>query len=133
MNRSSTLASALCSIAACAGLVLAAIGFHGDARAQVQRLLPAKAVRGTIHFTAPPQIVVDGKPDRLGPGVRVYDERNRIALTGALRDKTYEVKYLRDAAGVIREVWILTPRELERERSQGVMRNTGPGASEYLN
>lgn len=98
----------------------------------MQRLLPAKAERAQIRFTAPPQVEVNGKPDRLGPGVRVRDAHNRLALTGSLRGKTFEVNYLRDAAGVIREIWILTPAELARERSRSPGDDAASGAPQYM-
>lgn len=133
MNRCSTRFFTLPVLAAGLALLLAAAGAPQPAQAQVQRLLPAKAVRGTIHFESPPHVVVDGKPDRLAPGVRVRDPHNRIALTGALRGKTVEARYLRDAAGVIREVWILTPAELAREGGTGSFGRVEPGDPHYRN
>lgn len=132
MNRCSTRFSILPALAVSA-LLLAAVGTPQLAQAQVQRLLPAKTVRGTIHFESPPHVVVDGKPDRLAPGARVRDAHNRIALTGALRGKTFEVRYLRDAAGVIREAWILTPAELAREGGSGSFGRAEPGDPQYQN
>lgn len=132
MNRWSPRFLALPALAASA-LLLALAGTPLTAQAQVQRLLPAKTVRGTIFFEAPPNIVVDGQRDRLAPGARVRDVHNRIALTGALRGKTFEVRYLRDAAGVIREVWILTPSELARESDSGAFGRAQPGDPNYQN
>ena len=80
----------------------------------MQRLFPAKVQRGSISFTAPPMVELDGKTERLGPGVRVRDAHNRVALTGALRGKSFVVNYQRDAAGMVREIWILTPAEIAR-------------------
>lgn len=133
MNRCWTPSLSLPALAASLALLLAAAGAPQPAQAQVQRLLPAKTVRGTIHFEAPPHVVVDGQRDRLAPGVRVRDAHNRIALTGALRGKTVEARYLRDAAGVIREVWILTPAELAREGSSSAFGRAGPGDPHYQN
>lgn len=133
MNRCSTRSLTRPALAAALALLLAAAGTMQPAQAQVQRLLPAKTVRGTIHFESPPHVVVDGQPGRLAPGVRVRDAHNRIALTGALRGKTVEARYLRDAAGVIREVWILTPAELAREGGSASFGRAAPGDPHYQN
>ena len=47
----------------------------------------------TLSFT------LNGKAERLGPGVRVRDVHNRVALSGSLRGQTFTVNYLRDPAG----------------------------------
>lgn len=133
MNRCSTRGRVLPALALGVALALAGLAPHAPVQAQVKRLLPAKTARGTIHFEAPPNVVVDGKPDRIAPGVRVRDEHNRIALLGKLRGKTFEVRYLRDAAGVIRDVWILTPGELAREGEQRSFGRTEPTDPQYLN
>lgn len=133
MNRCSTRARLLPAWVLGVALALAGLAPHAPAQAQMQRLLPAKTVRGTIHFEAPPNVIVDGQPDRIGPGVRVRDEHNRIALTGRLRGKTFEVRYLRDAAGVIRDVWILTPAELAREGNERSFGRAAPADPQYTN
>ncbi|MCM2253738.1 MAG: hypothetical protein NDJ19_15365, partial [Ramlibacter sp.] len=61
--------------------------------------------------TAPPQITIDGKPDRLSPGSRVRDLNNMVVLSGALVGKELPVVYRRDAAGLVHEAWLLTEEE----------------------
>ena len=81
-------------------------------QAQMQRLFPQGVQRGQISFAEPPNALLDGRAERLAPGVRVRDERNMIALSGTLRGKTFAVNYRRDPAGLVRDIWILTPREI---------------------
>ena len=113
MNRCSKPLSQPRRLALGAALALAGM-LPLAAQAQMQRLFPAKVQRGGITFTAPPVVELDGKTERLGPGVRVRDAHNRVALTGTLRGKSFVVNYQRDAAGMVREVWILTPAEIAR-------------------
>ncbi|MDO5086612.1 MAG: hypothetical protein Q4D74_03250 [Comamonadaceae bacterium] len=81
------------------------------AQAQAGRIFPMQVERGVITFTAPPEVALNGRTERLAPGVRVRNEHNMVALTGTLIGKTFVVNYLRDPAGVVREIWILTPEE----------------------
>ena len=55
-----------------------------------------------------------GKPDRLSPGSRIRDLNNMLVLSGGLVGKTLPVVFRRDAAGLVHEVWILTPEEYSR-------------------
>ena len=97
------------------GLTLALAGLLlPSAQAQMRRLFPANVLRGSVTFTEPPVVQLDGRAERLGPGVRVRDQHNRLALTGSLIGQTFVVNYQRDAAGVVREIWILTPAEMEQ-------------------
>ena len=93
------------------GLMAAATLAPAPANAQAQRLFPHGVQRGQIGFADPPQVLLDGRPERLAPGARVRNEHNMIALSGTLRGRTFLVNYLRDPAGVVREIWILTPEE----------------------
>ena len=75
------------------------------------RNFPQEVMRAKIAFVAPPQVLVDGRSEFLAPGVRVRNEQNLLALTGSLLGQIFTVNYLRDPAGLIREIWILTPQE----------------------
>ena len=131
MNRCSK--SLACSRRLALGATLALAGLLPlGAQAQMQRLFPAKVQRGAMTFTAPPVVQLDGKTERLGPGVRVRDAHNRVALTGTLRGKSFVVNYQRDAAGVVREIWILTPAEIARP-VRGVDADMARPEPEYLN
>ncbi|MCK9516064.1 MAG: hypothetical protein WCZ18_03865 [Ottowia sp.] len=99
------------ALAAAAALLLAA----APAAAQVTRLFPHDAERGHITFEPQSRLVrVDGKPERLGPGVQVRDERGRAPPLGTLAGQTLLAHYVRDASGAIFRIWILTPKEAGR-------------------
>ena len=59
-----------------------------NSSAQTMRNFPEAALRGTIAFKAPPEIVLDGKPERLSPGARIKNEHNLLVLTAALAGKS---------------------------------------------
>lgn len=62
----------------------------------------------------PPLIAVDGQPDRLSPGSRIRDTNNMLVLSQALAGRTVHTVYRRDGAGLVHEVWLLTPEEYAR-------------------
>jgi hypothetical protein len=72
--------------------------------------------------TRPPEITLDGKPDRLSPGSRIRDLNNMLVLSAGIIGKTLPVVYKRDAAGLVHEVWILTAEEYSK------LGGTGGGA-----
>jgi hypothetical protein len=109
MNRCSEILSATFFIAACALLAAAGTLFHSPAWAE--RGFPRKVERGEMRFVAIPDVVLDGKPERMAHGVRVRDERNAIVMPGRVNGRTATVNYLRDSKGMVREVWILSARE----------------------
>ncbi|MDO5288228.1 MAG: hypothetical protein Q4F13_01145 [Pseudomonadota bacterium] len=82
--------------------------------AQAQRTFPQRVERGEITFLTQTQISLNGEQERLAPGARVRDEHNRIPLAGSLRGQTFVVNYLRDPAGKVRDIWLLTPKEAAR-------------------
>lgn len=117
MNRCLTNFSAIFSIAASSLLTLTIAALHAGAAAQVgARAFPAKALRGTLAVQTPPVVLLDGNADRLSPGARIRDSRNMLAMSGALVGQTLPVNYLRDGAGLIHEVWVLTPEEAAEKR-----------------
>ena len=77
MNRCSKPLNAAFFIAISEILALAGTLFHSKSEARTQHLFPHKTQRGSLTFTAPPRVLLDGRPERLGPGVRVRDARNR--------------------------------------------------------
>ena len=84
----------------------------------MHRNFPKAALRGELTVTAPPAIQLDGQADRLSPGARIHNAQNMLAMSGALMGQDLIVNYLRDAAGLVSEVWILNPAEA-RERRAG--------------
>jgi hypothetical protein len=101
--------AALFACALLAGLVLvplspaAAQGFVREA--------PKDVVRARLTVTAPPEVTLNGKPDRLSPGARIRGLDNLLIMSGSVVGQDLPVVYRRDAAGLIHEVWLLTPAE----------------------
>lgn len=75
------------------------------------RTFPLAAVRGTLAFKAPPEIMLDGKVERLSPGARIRNEQNMLTLSAALAGKEFTVNYRRENTGLVSEVWLLTAEE----------------------
>ena len=92
-------------------LVTAAF-FAASAFAQL-RTIPADAKRAKISPVQERIVVLNGKREMLAPGVQIRDAQNRIIVPNALPANSL-VKYRRDAAGAVSEVWILTPNEAAR-------------------
>jgi hypothetical protein len=93
------------------GCALAAPSFAQDAPGFV-REAPADVRPAIIGVGAtPPDITVNGKPDRLSPGYRIRDRKNMLVLSASLAGKTVYTVYRRDAAGLVHEVWLLSPEE----------------------
>ena len=82
----------------------------------VVRDFPKAALRGEMVVLAPPEISMDGKPDRLSPGARMRDSNNQLVLTGPFVNQTLMVNYLRDTMGLVQQVWILTNAEAKLKR-----------------
>jgi hypothetical protein len=86
-----------------------------DALAQANRSFPATALRGEIAVAQPPELLLNGRPARLAPGARVRDENNLLTVTGSLAGRRLVVHYTIDLAGLVSEVWVLTPSERARQ------------------
>jgi hypothetical protein len=97
---------------ACAALTLAATTAFAQT---VMRDAPRDVKPAIIGVSAtPPVITLDGKADRLSPGVRIRDRNNMLTLTGGLAGKTLYTVYRRDSMGLVHEVWLLSPEEYEK-------------------
>jgi hypothetical protein len=94
-------------------LCLAFVGAAALAQG-MQRNAPKDVVLGQITVTAPPEINLDGKPDRLSPGARIRDLNNMLVLSASIVGKPMPVVYRRDAAGLVHEVWQLTDAEYQK-------------------
>jgi hypothetical protein len=108
-------------------LCLIFIGAAGFAQG-IQRSAPSDVVPGHLTVTAPPEITLDGKPDRLSPGARIRDLNNMQVLSGGLVGKTIPVVYRRDSVGLVHEVWQLTDAEYEKLGGAG---NGANGAQRF--
>ena len=89
------------------------------ATAQITREAPVGVRPARMAVGIPPEITLDGSVDRLSPGARIRDTRNMLVLSGSLSGQTNPVLYRRDSAGLVHEVWLLTPEEYARLTSAG--------------
>ena len=97
-----------------AGVALAA-ATSGAARAQqVSRTFPMTALRGDIQFGEAPEILLNGRPTRLGPGARIRNVGNLVVTPAPLLGQRAVVLYTVDDLGNVRDVWLLTPEEATR-------------------
>ncbi|MRD48297.1 hypothetical protein GHT07_13485 [Caenimonas koreensis DSM 17982] len=103
------LASALMMCAALAGASLSIA--PAPAFAQMIRSVPADVKLAKMVITQPPVITLNGQVDRLSPGSRIRDLNNMVVLSGSITNLELPVVYKRDAAGLVHEVWLLTPAE----------------------
>jgi hypothetical protein len=96
--------------------VLVAAAFTAlPAAAQQPRNFPATALRGEIVVQQPPELLLNGRPARLSPGVRIRGENNLLMVSGALVDQRLLVHYTVDLSGLIGEIWVLTAAERARQ------------------
>jgi len=100
-------------------LALVAMTALTSAAAMAQGLMrpfPKTALRGLLEVTAPPQVLLNGKPARLSPGARIKGTNNLIVMSGTLVRQQVLVNYVADSQGMLHEVWILTPAEAQQKR-----------------
>jgi len=90
----------------------AALAFSLPATAQVQRFFPHDALRGTIAFGTPPELVLNGKPERFAPGARIRGLNNMLEMSVGLVGLTATVNYTIDVSGLVMDVWILRKEEI---------------------
>ena len=81
------------------------------------RSFPAAARRATLEVTMPPNVLVNGQAERLSPGARIKGLNNQLVMSGTLVGQRVRVNYLRDAQGLIHEVWLLTEAEAQQKRA----------------
>ncbi len=91
-----------------AGLVLASLGSTAQV---ISRPFPPHAMRGILTVTQPPEVLMDGKADRLSPGARIRGANNMLVMSGALMGQAMRVNYTREPNGYIHDVWVLTDAE----------------------
>jgi hypothetical protein len=84
------------------------------------RKFPPNALRGTMRVVQTPEILIDGKRERLSPGSRIRDTQNRLLMSASLTHENIVVNFVRNSLGEVHEVWVLT----EAEARQKAQRNT---------
>lgn len=98
-------------------LLTSLVAFATAAHAQeAVRPFPAAAKRAMMQVTYPPDILLNGQAARLSPGARIRGPNNMLVLSGSLAGQTVTVNYLRDAQGMVHEVWILNATEAQEAR-----------------
>lgn len=107
-----------------ASLLLSGLLACGSGAAFAQlRTIPPEAKSGKIAHVQEMIIAIDGKRKRLAPGAQIRDTQNRLVLPMSI-PAGVRAKYLTDAEGMVRQVWILTPEEAaqsgkEKAKSSG--------------
>ena len=116
MNRC-TYVFLACLLAAMASASLApsALAQQSDEVKPDVRQFPKLAKRGELVVLVPPEVSVDGKVDRLSPGVRIRDANNKLVLSGTLTGQPLPVRYLRDNIGLVHQIWVLNPEEARQK------------------
>jgi hypothetical protein len=77
------------------------------------RLFPDKAQVAELRGFAYPRVNLDGKVLAVGPGLRIYDEHNRIITHGMLQ-KPGPVAFMLGASQEVTQIWLLTEDEKAR-------------------
>jgi hypothetical protein len=85
------------------------------AAAQVQRNFPVNALRGELLVVQPPDALLNGKPARLAPGLRIRGQNNLLVISGEAVGQKLVVHYTLDTLGLVKDVWILTPAEMRNK------------------
>jgi hypothetical protein len=91
----------------------AALLLSASAFAQGVRPFPPDALRGTLQVMAAPDVLLNGKPERLSPGARIRGTNNMLVLSAGLTGQSLLVHYTLEPAGLVHDVWILTPAEVQ--------------------
>ncbi|MBH9552375.1 hypothetical protein [Inhella gelatinilytica] len=79
--------------------------------AQAHRPFTADTLRGTLQFGQPPEVRLNGQPQRLSPGSRIQGANGMGAMSGELMGQTHLVHYTLQSDGQIKDVWILNAVE----------------------
>jgi hypothetical protein len=79
------------------------------------RKFPEKALRGKMRVVQTPEILIDGKPERLSPGSRIRDTQQRLVMSASITNVDVIVNFVRNPLGEVHEVWILTPAEIAQK------------------
>ena len=107
------------AIALGAGMVsLTAHAQTDDAKPSV-REFPKTALRGEMVVKNHPEIVLNGKAERLSPGARIWDQNRALVMSSRVAGQAVTVNYVREGGGLIHQVWILNSEELKEKRAGG--------------
>jgi hypothetical protein len=128
MNRCHHKLRTLFSIAFCAALApfsaLVSLSAQAQGIPQTQfeseaggRNFPIGTLRGRFMVVNPPEILLDGQPERFAPGGRIRSAQNMLVMPAAIVGQSLLVNYTRDPAGLVSQVWVLRPEEAKAPRA----------------
>ena len=83
------------------------------------RPFPPNTVRGAMVITNPPELVMNGKAERLSPGARIRGANNMLIMSGSIVGQNLLVNFVREPNGMVHEVWILTEAEAKQALPTG--------------
>jgi len=117
MLLAAALAPAALFLAAPAAAQTAPIPQTQNEAAAGGRNFPTGTLRGSFVVVNWPEIQLDGKDERLSPGSHIYGANRMLVMPASITGQNLMVNYTRDAAGMVRDIWILTPDEAGAERA----------------
>ncbi len=80
------------------------------------RVFPAQALRGELGVLAFPEVLLNGRVERLAPGARIRGADNMLQTPASLAGLKLTVHYTREAGtGLLMDVWILNAVERARK------------------
>ncbi len=85
------------------------------AQGQPTRQFPKNALRGVIEFGDPPEVLLNGSPNRLSPGARIRNTSNMMVLSGTISGTKATVHYTLDNDGQLRDIWLLREEEIAQK------------------
>ena len=100
------------------GAVLAAPEGEVVQAAEGGRQFPAKALRGTMQMLQAPELLIDGKRERLSPGARVLGPTNTLVTPASIIGQEITVNFVRDGYGLVHQVWLLTREEARQKTAR---------------
>ena len=107
------------TIALCAGTASMAVHAQTNDFKPSVREFPKNALRGEMVVKNHPEIVLNGKAERLSPGARIWDQDRALVMSSRLAGQVVSVNYVREGGGLIHQVWILNREELKEKRAGG--------------
>jgi hypothetical protein len=100
-----------CGFAVSLAFALCALSLAASGQVTNPRPFPPQAERGLLQVTQPPDLLLNGKPDRLSPGARILGTNNMLVLSGQLIGQKAVVNFVREPNGQVHQVWILSEAE----------------------
>lgn len=91
----------------------------------VARVLPKAALRADMVVVDAARIILNDKPERLAPGVRIRGADNQLVFATRLVNQTLDVKYVRATGGMIQQVWVLNSEEAKEARNDSLLDRIG--------